>query len=107
MEPAPQANLDAVRAYREHVRVMAELLLAQVQSRLWALSHLRPLRPQHPDAFIFESLPGAGALLAPALLVKFGDHRDRFPSASIDTANVARNTHTLRRFRLPIGHGRT
>jgi transposase len=31
---------------------------------------------------IFESLPGAGNLLAPALLAKFGDHRDRFATAS-------------------------
>ena len=82
VEPAPQANPNAVQAYRDHVRVLAELLLAQVQSRLQALSHLRQLFPQHPDAFIFESLPGAGDLLAPALLAKFGDHRDRFPSAS-------------------------
>jgi len=34
----------------------------------------------HPDAPIFDSLPGAGDLLAPKLLVMFGDHRDRFPS---------------------------
>jgi transposase len=30
---------------------------------------------------IFQSLPGTGDLLAPGLLVKFGDHRDRFPQA--------------------------
>ena len=33
----------------------------------------------HPDQAIFDSLPGAGELLAPKLLVMFGDHRDRFP----------------------------
>jgi len=35
---------------------------------------------QHPDHFIFASLPGAGQLLAPALLTKFGDDRQRFPT---------------------------
>ena len=35
-----------------------------------------------PDAFIFDSLPGAGEILAPDLLVKFGDDRRRFPSAA-------------------------
>ncbi|MBV7331377.1 transposase [Chloroflexi bacterium TSY] len=35
---------------------------------------------QHPDQHIFASLPGAGQLLAPSLLVKFGEDRKRFPS---------------------------
>ena len=36
---------------------------------------------QHPDAFIFNGLPGAGATLAPRLLSAFGTDRDRHPSA--------------------------
>jgi transposase len=79
MAPAPEANPYAVQAYHDQVRVLAELLLPQVQRRNQALSLLGQLFPQHPDAFIFESLPGAGDLLAPALLAKFGDHRDLFP----------------------------
>lgn len=35
----------------------------------------------HPDAFIFQSLPGAGAVMAPRLSVAFGDDRSRFASA--------------------------
>ena len=35
----------------------------------------------HPDAFIFESLPGAGSALAPRLVSAFGTDRDRHPSA--------------------------
>jgi hypothetical protein len=35
----------------------------------------------HPDFFIFESLPGAGAVLAPRLLAAFGSQRDRYVSA--------------------------
>jgi transposase len=36
----------------------------------------------HDDAAIFRSLPGAGAALAPRLLVAFGTDRTRFPSAA-------------------------
>jgi transposase len=81
MAPRPEASPSAVQAYRDLVRILAELLLPQVQRRSQALSLLRQLLSQHPDAFIFESLPGTGDLLAPALLAKFGDHRDRFPTA--------------------------
>jgi transposase len=82
MAPAPDADPSAVQAYRGQVGILAELLLHQVQRRNQALSLLRKLFPEHPDAFIFESLPGTGDLLAPALLAKFGDHRDRFPTAN-------------------------
>lgn len=34
----------------------------------------------HPDRHIYDSLPGAGDVLAPALLSKLGDDRERFPS---------------------------
>ena len=81
MAPAPKANPSAVQAYRDQVRILAELLLPQVQRRNQALSLLQQFFLQHPDAFIFESLPGTGDLLAPALLAKFGDHRDRFPTS--------------------------
>jgi transposase len=82
MEPAPQANPIAVAAYREPIRVLAELTLSHVRHRATALSSLAQLFAQHPDAFLFDSLPGAGQILAPALLAKFGDHRDRFPTAN-------------------------
>ena len=35
----------------------------------------------HPDAFIFEGLPGAGPTLAPRLLAAFGSDREKFPDA--------------------------
>ena len=82
MEPAPQANPIAVAAYREPIRVLAEMTLSHVRHRATALSSLAQLFAQHPDAFLFDSLPGAGQILAPALLAKFGDHRDRFPTAN-------------------------
>lgn len=36
----------------------------------------------HPDAPLFESLPGSGAAMAPRLLSAFGSRRDRFQAAS-------------------------
>ena len=35
----------------------------------------------HPDFFIFDSLPGAGAVMAPRLLAAFGSQRERYGSA--------------------------
>jgi transposase len=82
MDPAPEANPIAVEAYRGQIHTLAELLLPQVLRRTEALSSLAQLFAQHPKSFVFDSLPGAGELLAPALLAKFGDHRDRFPTAN-------------------------
>lgn len=36
----------------------------------------------HPDAALFRDLPGAGAVMAPRLLVAFGAERDRYPTPS-------------------------
>ena len=36
----------------------------------------------HPDFALFEALPGAGAALAPCLLVAFGEQRERYGSAA-------------------------
>src|SRR5207302_122180 len=35
----------------------------------------------HPDFFIFDSLPGAGAVMAPRLLAAFGSQRERYQNA--------------------------
>jgi transposase len=44
-------------------------------------ARLRELLAQHPDAALFNDLPGAGAALAPRLLAAFGTDRERFQSA--------------------------
>jgi transposase len=36
----------------------------------------------HPDFALFDALPGAGSVLAPRLLVAFGEQRDRYGSAA-------------------------
>jgi len=43
---------------------------------------IKALFAQHPDAAIFGSLPGAGDVLAPRLLVAFGSDRNRYSSAA-------------------------
>jgi transposase len=80
IEPALEVNPAVVQAYQDHVRILAHVLRPQVAQRHQVITQLSQLFAQHPDAAIFSSLPGVGALLAPGLLVKFGDHRDRFPS---------------------------
>jgi transposase len=65
--------------YRDQVEMLAQTLIPLVQLRDKKTEQLHDLFLQHPDHEIFASLPGAGKLLAPSLLAKFGDHRERFP----------------------------
>jgi len=67
-EPAPAAQPAVVQAYRSQVQTLAHILLPQVRARAQVLAQLEQLFHQHPDAPLFDSLPGAGPLLAPALL---------------------------------------
>ncbi len=43
---------------------------------------IEKLASGHPDYGLFQPLPGAGPILAPRLLVAFGEQRDRFKSAA-------------------------
>lgn len=80
--PSLKTRPDTVAIYQEQAQLQAQLLLQMVKAKLKTQRELTVLFKSHPDADIFTSLPGTGALLAPALLVKFGDHRDRFPTAA-------------------------
>lgn len=69
----------------EPAKLQVQLLAAQLRVVLLALPEFdhqiaRLLKIQ-PDAEIFQSFPGAGAQLAPRLLVAFGLDRDRLESA--------------------------
>ena len=64
----------------QQVAWQAERLLSMLLQKRDLIAQVQPLFQQHPDAFIFDSLPGAGELLAPKLLVMFGDHRQRYPT---------------------------
>jgi transposase len=76
----PQASPETVIIYQDEAIQLASLLLQMTRTKLDALRELQALFHQHPDYPIFSSLPGAGDLLEPALLVKFGDDRARFPT---------------------------
>lgn len=76
----PEANPETVLVYQDEVPLLAQDLLNTVRASLQAKGELSGLFEQHPAQFIFVSLPGTGEFLAPALLGKFGDDRDRFPS---------------------------
>jgi transposase len=78
----PQASTAAVASYEAEARLLADLLLAQVAAKKQTVRELKSLFGQHPDQAIYHSLPGVGPYLAPALLVKFGEDRQRFPTAS-------------------------
>jgi transposase len=79
-QPYPEAQPETVLVYRAEAELLAQLLLRLVQAKNETLRELSALFQQHPDQAIFASLPGAGDLLAPALLSKFGDDRQRFAS---------------------------
>lgn len=89
-----QALLDArARTAWPHDEVAAEVhgpyaatLARQIKALNVGLADFRArieaLFPQHPDAALFDSLPGAGAKLAPRLLAHFGTDRSRFDGAA-------------------------
>lgn len=81
-KPSLKTDPDTAAIYQEDAVLRAQLLLAVVRAKLKTQRELTALFKTHPDADTFNSLPGTGAFLAPALLAKFGDHRDRFPSAA-------------------------
>lgn len=93
--PAPSLDVQLVPAYRSQVLFMANHLLSLTQQKKAAIEQVNQLFDQHPDAPIFASIPGAGALLAPKLLVMFGDHRHRYPYRSILPAIAGTSPVTL------------
>ena len=67
-------------------RLQALVLVDLLRATLAAIKRfdleIAELAPQHPDYALFYALPGAGASLAPRLLVAFGEQRDRFNNAA-------------------------
>jgi transposase len=76
--PAPETVL----VYQAEAVQLAELLLPAGEAKRANLREVVKLFAQHPDAAIFTSLPGTGDYLAPGLLAKFGEDRQRFPNAA-------------------------
>lgn len=70
-----------IRAYSLRVQVLAGQLRVTLDAIERYDKEIAQLAAQHPDYELFDALPGAGAALAPRLLVAFGDQRERFGSA--------------------------
>jgi transposase len=98
------AALITSRVYRVE-RLVAQLrVLAPSIRRLEAAIATR--FTAHPDAALFANLPGAGAVLAPRLLVAFGTDRGRFPSAAAVQTHVGIAPITVRSGRSTQVHWR-
>src|SRR5246127_5761217 len=63
------------------VKVSAQVIRSLVRGIADLDCKIEEAAAAHPDFFIFESLPGAGAVLAPRLLAAFGSQRERYASA--------------------------
>ena len=79
-QPQPPVQSTLSEAYRDEIVFIAQQLLGLIQEKKLALQQVQTLYQQHPDHPIFSSLPSAGVLLQPKLLVMFGEDRARFPS---------------------------
>jgi transposase len=82
-QPQPQAERTTVLAFQDEAVRLAKLGLQLVRERLATEKEISQLFAEHPDGPLFASLPGVGDKLAPALLAKFGDDRQRYPSAQL------------------------
>ena len=82
-EPMPATPEAIWPVLEKQTGFQARQLLTLMEQKQAAINQTSRLFEQHPDAAIFASLPGAGDLLRPKLLVMFGDYRDRFPKQSI------------------------
>jgi transposase len=63
------------------VKVIVQLIRSLLQGIAELDRKIEESAAEHPDFFIFESLPGAGAVMAPRLLAAFGSQRDRYSCA--------------------------
>jgi transposase len=63
------------------VKVSAQLIRSLARGIADLDRKIEAAAAAHPDFFIFESLPGAGAAMAPRLLAAFGSQRDRYANA--------------------------
>lgn len=66
--------------------LMVQALTSQLRATLEAIERfdqaIAERAQTHPDFALFEALPGAGSVLAPRLLVAFGEQRERYGSAA-------------------------
>jgi transposase len=64
------------------VRVLVQMIQVLREGTEGLNQQIQEAAEAHPDFFIFESLPGAGAAMAPRLLAAFGSQRERYQNAA-------------------------
>jgi transposase len=73
-------------ALLEYGALMVQALIPQLRALIDGIAEfdrkIAAVFRKHPDRLIFESFPGAGAILAPRLSAAFGADRDRFQEAT-------------------------
>lgn len=81
-QAVPLTNDEAlIAATSMHVRALVEQIRPLQKAIDRYDDEIARLMDEHPDAALFRAIPGAGAVLAPRLLVAFGDDRERYTSA--------------------------
>ena len=67
-------------------QLLVQALVAQLRVTLQAIdrfdAEITAVAKRLPDYALFAALPGAGSILAPRLLVAFGEQRERYTSAA-------------------------
>ena len=90
MEQRMEAIRRAIPAIRDRavieaksaaVKVIVQLVRILVEGIEDLDGQIEEAAAAHPDFFIFNSLPGAGPVMAPRLLAAFGSQRERYRSA--------------------------
>lgn len=79
----PSARRAVSEALMPQAQYLAGTLLTTLVQKEANLRQLNATFADHPDAALFTALPGVGDWLAPALLVKFGEDRLRFPTPQL------------------------
>jgi transposase len=75
------ADRPVIEAKSAVVKVIVQLIRSLLQGIAELDGKIAEAAAVHQDFFIFASLPGAGAVLAPRLLAAFGSQRDRYSCA--------------------------
>ena len=100
----PQALEEVVAISQQKAVILAQRMQETRRFIKETEKSISTLSLSHPDYYIYDSLPGAGDVLAPALLGKLGDDRERFPTpatlqAFAGTAPVTQQSGQWRRVR--------
>lgn len=97
--PAMPAIRDraVIEAKRTVVQLIAQLLRTLLEGIATLDSKIEEAAGAHPDYFIFQSLPRAGAAWAPRLSAALGSQRDRYASAVQKYSGIAPVTERSRK----------